>query len=157
MPSVGKSTFYNYTNMIMTQIVLNILHSITRKIKSCHATMWQLCITIDYNMIVAMSDFLPFVKPTEYHRNKKELSDNGVKAWKVVDDAYNKTCNKKDDAKTKEKIDSAPILPNLISSTDETVIFATPNKIHSKENFILLLILKRQKIMKLSAGNKMII
>ena len=53
--------------------------------------------------------------------------------WNLVEDAYNKMIGS---LKSKAKL--LPILPNLITSTDEVTVFATASTVHGKESYYLV-------------------
>ena len=86
-------------------------------------------------MTVAATHSFPFVKMTEHHCPKKDLCEDGLQLWEMVENSYNKIFDIKEDS---EKTSVAPILPNLITSTDEMTIFATTSKVNKQEKIHLV-------------------
>lgn len=84
-------------------------------------------------MAVACSHFVPDIEPTDYHAKIKDLCAESFLMWKLVEDAYN---NMLGSSSNKSKL--CPILPNLVTSTDEVTVFATSSKDHDKESFYLV-------------------
>ena len=78
-------------------------------------------------IVFGVTHFLPFVEPTIYHRKKSEICDNGIELWSNVERLYSRIFN------SPKPVPVTPVLPHLITSTDETTIFCTPTKIFDKE------------------------
>ena len=137
LPRISRHTLHKYASRIMAEKVFNIFSSIISKTESRVAAEWSIRSTIAYAMVVAVTHFLPFIQPTEYHRKKKEICENGQLLWRLVEKAYTKILNKGCDTYTKD-VQVVPVLPNLITSTDETTIYCTPTKIFDKERIYVI-------------------
>ena len=129
VPRVSKSSLYTYANMIMAQKTFNIYHSISRKTESRHAAEWSFRSAIAFAMTVGATHFLPDVEASPFHRTKKEVSDDGKELWDLVEQQYSKIY--------KRETKCIPVLPHLVTSTDETTIFATDGMINPKEKIYL--------------------
>ena len=119
----------------MCQKVFNIYNSILRKTESRATAEWSYRSTICFAMANAVSHFLPNVKPSEYHRKKKEVEEDGRELWDFVEREHYKIINKTSEEGT---VPCIPILPNLITSTGETTIHATPSKIFDQKRIYLV-------------------
>ena len=141
LPYVSKISLLKYAQRIMTQKVFNILASISNKTESRHTAEWSIRSTICFVMAVAVLHFIPFIKPTEYHMKKKDIGEDGLELWTGVERLYSKIFQK--------NVSVVPVLPNLVTSTDKTTIFLTPNKIYDKEKVYLVArptVVKNEKV-----------
>ena len=120
VPYIRRATLHKYASSIMSQKVFNIFNSIGSKTKSRRAAEWSQQSTIAYTMVVAVTHFFPFVEPTVYHRKKNEICENGIELWNNVERLYSKIF------KTPNPVPVTQVLPNLITSTDETTFYCTP-------------------------------
>ena len=59
---------------------------------------------------------------------KKDLSKDAVELWNLAEFCFN---NMVGNSNIQETL--LPVLPNLVTTTDEVTIFATDEKIHPKE------------------------
>ena len=75
---------------------------------------------------------------------KKDVGENGLELWNLVEACYSKIYDK--------KVSVVPILPNLVTTTDETTIFVTPTKIFDKENVYVVACPTKIKNEKVDSG-----
>ena len=133
MPEVTINTLNAYTSIIKSQSIFNIHGSVSNKTQARAAAEWSLRSTISYAMSVACTHFILDIQPTQFHPKMKDLSKESKLMWKLVEDQYNKMIGN-DDNKAKLQ----PILPNLVTSTNEVTVFATSSIINGKESFYLV-------------------
>ena len=81
----------------------------------------------------SVSHFLYDVTPTVYHPKKKDLSKESVLLWNLVEKFNTKMLGV-----SNKKCKMLPVLPNLITSTNEITIFATSSVINGKEPFYIV-------------------
>ena len=94
---------------------------------------WSIRSTIAYLICVAVTHFLPGIEPSPYHPKRTDISEDGMLMLELAEYQYNKMINNTD-----KPIKLIPVLPNLISSTDEVTIFATPTTMYCPRKRILL-------------------
>ena len=128
---------YFHASKVMSQKVFNIHASISSKTESCETAEWLYRNAIAYVMSVASTHFLPFVKPSKWHCLKKELNTNSHELWDLMEDCYNNIFQTSN-SPVSEKVSMIPVLPNLITSTDEVTIFSTANIIQVQEKKFLV-------------------
>ena len=134
LPCVPIDTLNTYASIIYAQDVFNLERYLQPKTESRAAAEWSIRSTISYIMTVAVTHFIALSKPSPYHPKKnKELNKEAVKLWNLAEKSYNKTIGNEGCS-----IALLPILPNLITSTDEVTIFATSSIINNKESSYLV-------------------
>ena len=133
LPEIHMNTLNGYTNIIKSQSIFNIHGSVSNKTQARAAAEWSMRSTISYAMAVSCSHFLPDVSATKFHPKKKDLSKESLELWNGVKLEYNKMFG---NSETRVKLQ--PVLPNLVTSTDEVTIFATSSVLHGKESFYLV-------------------
>ena len=84
-------------------------------------------------MAVGCVHFVPSIEPTIYHPKKKELSKEALELWNTVEKSYNNMIGTSDSPVTMQ-----PVLPNLVTSTDECTVFATASIINGKETLYIV-------------------
>ena len=128
IPVIHKDTLNDYTNKILAQDVFNInVGKIPYKTESRAAAEWSFRSAISYMCVVAVTHFLPNIEPSDYHQRKSEIPEESLVLWNLVETCYTKMMN------LNKKVKVIPILPNLITSTDECTLFACPGKINKCE------------------------
>ena len=80
-----------------------------------------------------MNYFLLSIEPTKYHPKKKELNDEAVELWNLVEQSYNKMIGNED-----SPIAMQPVLPNLVTSTDKCTVYATSSIVNGKDTLYLV-------------------
>lgn len=128
----AEHTLNVYVSLIKAQSIFNLYKSVGNKTESRHTAEWSIRSTIAYMMVVAATHFLPGVTPTKYHPKKKDLSPKSLQMWENVEKAYNKMLGNDSNL-----VQMQPVLPNLITSTDEVTIFATFATVNSKESLYI--------------------
>ena len=128
---IPEHTLNVYVSIIKSQSIFNLYKSVGNKTESRHVAEWSIRSTIAYTMVVAVNHFIPGIVATKYHPKKRDLSPKSLLMWSKVEKAYNKMIG------SKENIELHPVLPNLVTSTDEMTIFATSSKINSKESLYI--------------------
>ena len=116
---------HSYATRILSQNVFNIHGKIPTKTETRSTAEWSHRSTISFAMSVAVTHFLPNVTPTVFHRRKKDLCDKSKELWDMVEIEYSKIYRKPTTV--------IPVLPNLITSTDETTMFVTSGVINNQE------------------------
>ena len=133
LPSISPTTLNSYASMIKAQNTFNVYSTINNKTEARTVAEWSIRFTIAYLCVIATTHFVPNISPCRYHPKQKDLSTESVELWSHVERCYNNMTGN-DSAISK----LYPILPNLITSTDETTIFATSSIINNKESFYIV-------------------
>ena len=84
-------------------------------------------------MTVLTTHYLPDITPSEFHPKKKDMSKEAIDTLTVVETQYNRMLGN-----PSKKSTLTPVLPNLVTSTDEVTIFASQSQIQSKDSFYLV-------------------
>ena len=130
---IPDNTIYYYTSLIKSQALFNVFDSIANKTEARSIAEWSFRSTISFLMTVSVSHFLYGVQPTVFHPKKKDLSNESVLLWNLVEKYHGKMLGiSSNDCKM------LPVLPNLITSTDEITIFATSSIVNGKESFYIV-------------------
>ena len=132
--TIPEHTLNVYVSIIKAQNVFNIYGNVSNKTESRSVAEWSVRSTIAYTMVVAVNHFLPGVPKTRFHPKKRELSVRSLKLWEIVENAYNKMLG----TSGKDKIEMQPVLPNLVTTTDEVTLFATSATVNSKEDLYIV-------------------
>ena len=131
--TISERILNSLVSTIKSQCVFDIYSSVGNKTEARIVAEWSLRSTLAYTMVVACNHFLPNVATTYDHPRKKGLSNDAVMLWDIAEGCYNKLLGNKTNM---EKLH--PVLPNLITTTDEVTIFATASEVHSDDAFYLL-------------------
>lgn len=131
--SIPQHTLNVYVSIIQSQSIFNIYSSMSNKTESRSVAEWSIRSTIAYTMIVATNHFIPGIARTPFHPKKKDLSSRSVEMWDTVEEAYNKMLGNE-----RNKIEMMPVLPNLVTTTDEVTIFATSSIVNSEESLYIV-------------------
>ena len=110
-----------------------MFNTVANKSESRITAEWSMQSTLAYTAIVMVNHFIPNVIPTIYHPKKTDLGPEAVELWNIAERCYN---NMIGHATIKEKL--FPILPNLVTTTDEVTIFATTGIVNDKESFYIV-------------------
>ena len=129
---IPECTLNVYVNMIKCQSIFNLHNSVGNKTESRHVAEWSIRSTLAYTMVVATTHFLPDITATKYHPKKKDLSPTSIELWDYAEKAYNKMLGNESNDHT-----LSPVLPNLVTTTDEVTLFATTSIVNSKETLYL--------------------
>ena len=129
---ISESTLNTYVNVIKCQSIFNLYKSVGNKTESRHVAEWSIRSTLAYTMIVATTHFLPNVQSTKYHPKKRDLCKTSLEFWENAESAYNKMLGN-----NKDFVELQPVLPNLVTTTDEMTLFATTTLVHNKESLYL--------------------
>ena len=83
-------------------------------------------------MIVGTTHFFPDVERTRFHPKKKDLNHRSLEMWNLVEDSYNKMLGTSEGKK-----ELLPVLPNMLTTSDEVTIFATTSMVNNKESLYI--------------------
>ena len=133
LPEVTIKTLNVYTSIIKSQSIFNVHSSVSNKTQARAAAEWSQRSTISYAMAVACSHFLVDAEASPFHPKQKDLSDESNLMWKLVEREYNNMIGS-----SQNQVKLQPILPNLVTSTDEVTVFATTSKVYGKEPFYIV-------------------
>ena len=122
-----------YVSIIKAQDIFNIYGNVGNKTESRAVAEWSLRSTIAYTMVVAVNHFVPNVPKTVFHPKKKDLCAQSVEMWECVESAYNKMLGN-----VEKKVDMMPVLPNMVTTTDEVTLFATSTLVNHKESIYIV-------------------
>ena len=130
---INEHVLNSFVSTVKSQCIFNLFDNISNKTESRHVAEWSLRSTLCYTAIVACTHFIPSVESTTYHPKKRDLNKDAVQLWNLVEKAYNKMIGNDKIVET-----MVPILPNLLTTTNEVTIFATAETIHQKESFYIV-------------------
>ena len=125
-------TLNHYVNVIKSQGIFTIHNTVSNKTQSRVVAEWLFQSTISYFCAVLASHYLPDIEPTIFHTKRKDMSREALETLVLVKSQYNKMIGNSD-----SKVRLTPVLPNLVTSTDECTIFATSSQVHTKNLFYL--------------------
>ena len=130
---IPEYTLNAFVSTIKAQCIFNIYDAVGNKTESRAIAEWSLRSTLAYTMIVTANHFIPNIEPNYFHPKKKDLTKDALELWNVAENCYNKMIGHDDNTKVK----LFPVLPNLVTSTDEVTIFATCGIVNNKETFFI--------------------
>ena len=123
-----------YIHRIMSHPTLNIQTVVSNKTESRSSAEWSVRSTISYLMVVLSTHFV-HAEPSSFHPKRSTLDPSVAAVWNLVEKEINKSLSINDiDAAIKQLI---PVLPHLVTSTDETTVFITSQLINNKEVWYL--------------------
>ena len=125
LPSVSNKMLRGYVMRVMSQRMFSIHSKVSVKTETRSTAEWSYRSTISFATCVAATHFLPDVTPSPFHRRKRDVCNESKKLWDMVENEYKKVF--------KRKVDVVPVLPNLVTSTDETTMFVTSGVINEQE------------------------
>ena len=131
--NICDHTLNSFVSTVKAQCIFNLYDNVSNKTESRRAAEWSLRSTLAYSTIVTCTHFISLTSPSKYHVKKTDLNEEACQLWNLAESCYN-TMIGKDGA----KVSLYPILPNLITTTDEVTIFATVGNVHTKESFYLV-------------------
>ena len=129
---IPEKTLNSFVAIIKAQCIFNLYDNVSNKTESRAVAEWSLRSTLAYATVVTCTHFLSNATSTYYHAKKKDLNPDAVELWNLAELCFNKMVGNTNKHET-----LLPVLPNLVTTTDEVTIFATDGKIHSKESFFL--------------------
>ena len=134
---VPETTMRKYVNKIQSIPELNIMQSVSNKTESRAAAEFSIRSTICYLLVVLTTHFIR-AKPTKYHRQHKDLMSNPVysliRKLNCATLGINQTLDDSNNVIVEELI---PVLPRLITSTDECTIFVSNKVISNKDEWYI--------------------
>ena len=133
-PVIAEHTLNVYVGIIKAQNILNVHGSVNNKTEARFVAEWLLRSTIAYTMVVAVNHSLPGITKTSFHPNKKDLSHRATTMWDAVENAYNTMLGNNE----KEWVEMQPVLPNLVTTTNEVTIFVTSTLVNNKEKLYIV-------------------
>lgn len=136
-----NSNLNHFVNTIKAQCIFNVYGTVANKTESRMVAEWSLRSTLAYGMIVASNHFIPNIEPTIYHPKKKDFNPDAIELWDIVENSYNKLIS----STPSNKVNLYPVLPHLVTTTDEVTIFAMVMRI-VVESESLLIPLSRQVV-----------
>ena len=131
---VPTSTMNRYVHMIMSNPVFNIQSVVSNKTESRSAAEWSIRSTISYLMVVLATHFVR-AEPSAFHPKMNSLDPEILAAWELVEEVNGKSLSIHSINNSIEKL--IPVLPQLVTSTDETTLFITSQIINNKEVWFL--------------------
>ena len=126
-------TLNSILSTIKAQCIFDIYGTVGNKTESRAVAEWSLRSSLAYAMIVTCNHFLPNATSSCYHPKKKDLNKEPLLLWDIAETCYNKMIG---NTGLREKL--VPVLPNLVTTTDEVTIFATADTVHNKESFFIV-------------------
>ena len=131
--TIPESTLNAYVSKIKSQNIFNVFRTISNKTESRSVAEWSMRSTLCYTMVVAATHFFPNVDRTIFHPRKKDLNPHAIEMWNAVEESYNKMLGFDE-----VKINMMPVLPNLLTTTDEVTIFATTTMVNNEESLYIV-------------------
>ena len=92
---------------------------------------WSKRSVISYTLAVDATHFIPNIQSTPYHVKKSEIDETSRELWELVEECYSSMVGRNERMK---KIKVVPVLPNLVTSSDEVTLFATSQKNQQSQN-----------------------
>ena len=132
--TIPRSTMRRYMQRIMSHPSFNIQKSVSNKTESRSVAEWSVRSTISYLCVVLATHFIR-AEPTKFHPKKNQLDLEVAEIWTLIEELNNKVLDINTINSHVEK--SIPVLPNLITSTDETTLFITSQLIKNAEVWYL--------------------
>ena len=129
---ISNECLISYVDKIRSQSGFLSMMSVLNKTKNRSIAECSVRSTISYAITVATTHFLPNIQESIYHPKKKELSNEAMEMWNLSEKYYNRMIGNSDIV---EKL--YPVLPNLVTSTDEITIFATTTNVLGKERYYI--------------------
>lgn len=138
---ISNNTLNHFVNTIKAQFIFNVYETVGNKTESRMVAEWSLRSTLAYAMVVASNHFIPNIEPTIYHPKKKDLNPDAIELWVIVENSYNKLIS----STPSNKVSLYPVLPHLVTMTNEVTIFAMVIRI-VVESELFLIPLSRQVV-----------
>ena len=131
--TIPEHTINNFVSKIKSQCIFSLYSTMANKTESRSVAEWSLRSTIAYAAVAACNHFIPLTQLTPFHPRKKDINKEEVILWNLVERYYNNMVGN-----THNPTKMAPVLPNLVTSTDKVTIFATAGEIFKKDKFYLV-------------------
>ena len=132
--TIPTSTMNRYMHKIMSHPSFNIQTAVSNKTESRSSAEWSVRSTISYLLVVLATHFIR-AEPSSFHPKLASLDPLIAEVWKIVEEENDKTLSIHTINKCMEKL--IPVLPQLVTSTDETTMFITSTIIKNKEVWYL--------------------
>ena len=133
LPHIPISTLNAYASVVKSQAVFNVHANILNKTQSRVIAEWSFRSTISYLMAILATHYIPDVSSNCGCTRRKDLSNEALETLKLVEKQYNKMIGN-----SGTPVQLTPVLPNLITSTDEVTIFASSSVIHGKDSYYIV-------------------
>ena len=131
---IPETTMKRYIHRIMSHPSFNIQTSVSNKTESRSSAEWSIRSTISYLVVVLATHFV-YAEPSQFHPKLTSLDPSVAKVWNMVKLENNKTLSIEDITNVVKTL--IPVLPHLVTSTDETTVFITSKIINNKEVWYL--------------------
>lgn len=125
---IPDHTLNCYTSLLKCQSIFNIFTSVTNKTEARTIAESSMRSSISFALVVATNHFIPNATRTIYHPRLKDLDPDSAELWEMAQVSFHKMIGS-----PPIKTELLPILPNLVTSTDEVTIFASTIVINQKE------------------------
>ena len=132
--TVPRTTMRRYMHQIMSDPAFNIQKAVTNKTESRSSAEWSIRSTVSYMCVVLATHFIR-AKPSPFHPTMKSLDPEVAKVWELIQELNNEVLDINTINNHVEKI--IPVLPHLLTSTDETTTFITSQQIKNSEVWYL--------------------
>ena len=131
--SIPNHTLNCYASIIRAQYIFLQSDSVINKSESRVIAEWSLRSTLSYVMTVSCNHFFPGIERTPYHPKKKDLHKKSQELWNLVETMYNKMIGNPE-----IPIKMLPVLPNMLTTTDEVTIFAHSSRVFGKDQYYIV-------------------
>ena len=130
-PTICDNTLHSYALQLIADSVFNIhVDKMPYKTESKSSAEWSFRSSIAYALCVSATHFLPKVSPSKFHVKKSEVPEDCPEIWDLVEEARMSMIGQNNKSK---KVKCIPVLPHLVTSTDEVTLFATSQKVNNAE------------------------
>ena len=130
---IPQQTLNAFVNKVKSQCDFSTHDNLANKSESRATVEWSMRSALAYSSIVAVNHFIPNVLPTIYHPRKSDLCHDALELWNLSEMCYNKMLGYNT---VIEK--SHPVLPNLLTTSNEVTTFATTGTINDKQSFYIV-------------------
>ena len=133
---IPEATMRKYINKVQSIPEFNVMENVSNKTESRAAAEFSIRSTICYLLVVLCTHFVR-AKPTKYHCQQKDLMSNPV--YCLVRKLNSETIGINDELDVDNEIveEFIPVLPRLVTSTDECTIFVSNKTINDKDNWYI--------------------
>ena len=131
---IPTTTMSRYIHRIMSHPSFNIQTTVSNKTESRSSAEWSIRSTISYLVVVLATHFV-YAEPSQFHPKLNSIDSSIAEVWKMVKLENNKVLSIEGITNIVETL--IPVLPHLVTSTDETTVFITSKMINNKEVWYL--------------------
>ena len=125
IPKLHPTTLHSYATRIIAQNVFNVHDKIQNKTETRSTAKWSFRSCTSFAMTVAATHFLPDIAPSPFHRRRQDICKKSKELLELVKIEYSKMY--------REDVRVVPVLPNLVTGTDESTVFVTSGVIKDYE------------------------